>query len=510
MSRSRKAFKNVFFSTGSYLIQLLLSMVVRVFFVRYIGREYLGLNSVYASILSTMSIADLGLDTVFIFLLYKPLKMHNFLDIKTILNQYKIVYRYIALMITLIGVMIIPFLPMIIGKQTNLSGIYVIFILYIINAVVGYLNAYKRSLFIADQNSYVVNGVTSGFLILVDVVQVFQIIMYPNPVLYMIIQVAGTFLTNAFISYFAEKKYYEVFLSNSGKLSKHEKKVLFQNGIGGVSNKIGSIVVVSSDNILLSIFTNLVTVGMYSNYTVLTNAITKIMQTISSAITPSIGQLGVEGDSKKNTEIFLELSFVIYTISTFAFFLFYGYITPFVIIWLGKSNTFSNNLTWLVSINLWLSLIRVPSWMFADSFGLQWVQRWKAVFESIINLIMSLVFLIVFNLGIEGVILGTITSTLLTVIWYEPWTVFKHVIPKMNLKKYFYFNLPFLGLVFLFSFIMPQIAKIKFVANITLNTILTSTTSILIITVVYAVLFYKNLFLKKMINRVLILLKKRE
>lgn len=250
MTRSQKAFRNVFFSTGTYLIQLILSMVVRVFFIRYIGREYLGLNSVYSSILSTMSIADLGLDTVFIYLLYRPLKEKNFSDIKTILNQYRSVYRIIALLISILGVILIPFLPSIIGKQSGLSGVYIIFILYIINAVVGYLNAYKRSLFIADQNGYIVNGITSGFVILVNLVQIIQIAIYPSPILYMIIQVLGTVGTNTLISYLVEKKYHEISKEPVGRLKANERKTLIQNGIGGVSNKIGSIVVVSSDRLV--------------------------------------------------------------------------------------------------------------------------------------------------------------------------------------------------------------------------------------------------------------------
>lgn len=501
MTRSQKAFRNVFFSTGTYLIQLILSMVVRVFFIRYIGREYLGLNSVYSSILSTMSIADLGLDTVFIYLLYRPLKEKNFSDIKTILNQYRSVYRIIALLISILGVILIPFLPSIIGKQSGLSGVYIIFILYIINAVVGYLNAYKRSLFIADQNGYIVNGITSGFVILVNLVQIIQIAIYPSPILYMIIQVLGTVGTNTLISYLVEKKYHEISKEPVGRLKANERKTLIQNGIGGVSNKIGSIVVVSSDNILLSIFTNLITVGMYSNYTVLTTALNKVMQTISSAITPSLGQLGVEGNRKQIKEVFLELSFIMYTLATFAFFGFYGFITPFVTLWLGKQNVFDTYLTWLVSINLWLSLIRVPSWMFADSFGLQWVQRWKSVFESIINLAMSLVFLIIFHLGIEGIILGTISSTLLTVIWYEPWTVFQHIIRDLNLRQYFVFNLPFIGLVLTASFLFKFGATITVISNNFMNSILVSIIIFLVLSLLYFFIFYQNKYFRKMVTR---------
>lgn len=66
------------------------------------------------------------------------------------------------------------------------------------NAAVGYLNAYKRALFIADQNGYIVSGITSGFIVLVDILQIIQISIIPSSVIYMIIQVAGTFFLQTY------------------------------------------------------------------------------------------------------------------------------------------------------------------------------------------------------------------------------------------------------------------------------------------------------------------------
>ncbi|WP_054761540.1 lipopolysaccharide biosynthesis protein [Secundilactobacillus collinoides] len=324
-----------------------------------IGREYLGLNSVYASVMSLISIADLGLDTVFVYLLYRPLRGNDYPAIRGVLHLYRQIYRVIAAVIALIGVVLLPFIPQILGGRVSLKGTYVIFVLYVINAVVGYLNAYKRSLLIADQNSYIVNGVSSGILMLVDAAQIVFIVITHDPVGYMVIQVAGTVLTNLIITGIAKRRYTRVFREAHYVIDNQQKRTLWQNGIGGVSNKIGGIVVVSSDNILLAMFTNLVTVGMYSNYTVLTTALTNLMQTVSTAVTPSIGQLGVTSDRQHLKAIFLELSFIIYTLAGVIFCAFYGWISPFVLLWVGASNVFAPLLTWLVATNLWLNLIRV-------------------------------------------------------------------------------------------------------------------------------------------------------
>ncbi|WP_054726489.1 hypothetical protein [Paucilactobacillus hokkaidonensis] len=198
MTRSQKAFRNVLFFHRYLCSSINFIINCSSFFVRYIGREYLGLNSVYASILSVISIADLGLDTVFVYLLYKPLKTKDYSVINGILNLYKVIYRYITVVIVVVGIIIIPFIPSIIGKQVSLPGTYTIYFLYIMNAAVGYLNAYKRALFIADQNGYIVSGITSGFIVLVDILQIIQISIIPSSVIYMIIQVAGTFFLQTY------------------------------------------------------------------------------------------------------------------------------------------------------------------------------------------------------------------------------------------------------------------------------------------------------------------------
>lgn len=501
MTRSQKTVKNVFFSTGAYMLQLLLSMIVRVFFVHDIGREYLGLNSVYASVMSMISIADLGLDTVFVYLLYRPLRGNDYPAIRGVLHLYRQIYRVIAAVIALIGVVLLPFIPQILGGRVSLKGTYVIFVLYVINAVVGYLNAYKRSLLIADQNSYIVNGVSSGILMLVDAAQIVFIVITPDPVGYMVIQVAGTVLTNLIITGIAKRRYTRVFREAHYVIDNQQKRTLWQNGIGGVSNKIGGIVVVSSDNILLAMFTNLVTVGMYSNYTVLTTALTNLMQTVSTAVTPSIGQLGVTSDRQHLKTIFLELSFIIYTLAGFIFCAFYGWISPFVLLWVGASNVFAPLLTWLVATNLWLNLIRVPSWMFADSFGLQWVQRWKAVVEAIVNLGLSLLFLVVFKWGIAGVLLGTILSTILIVLWYEPWTIFNHVIPGMTLGKYARFNLPFLGLFLLASGLYTLNLHYFPVKTMWLQNAAGATGILAVLVIGFLIIFRNNVYFKRMLDR---------
>ena len=69
-------------------------------------------------------------------------------------------------------------------------------------------------------------------------------------------------------------------------------------------------------------------------------------------------------------------------------------------------------------------------------YGLSYEQNKKTITEIILNIILSLYFLSILDLGVAGILLGTIGSTILTCIWYEPYSIFKYGF-KTSSKEYF-------------------------------------------------------------------------
>mgnify|MGYP000585678194 CR=1 FL=1 len=57
------------------VVSIVLGFGVRWVFVRQLGQEYLGVNSVMESVLMILSMAELGIGTSVAFALYKPSRM---------------------------------------------------------------------------------------------------------------------------------------------------------------------------------------------------------------------------------------------------------------------------------------------------------------------------------------------------------------------------------------------------------------------------------------------------
>ena len=73
MSRTTKSIKNIVVAIFCQIMIIIIGFVARKIFILFLSIEYLGLNDLFTSILTVLSLTDLGLGHAMIFSLYKPL-----------------------------------------------------------------------------------------------------------------------------------------------------------------------------------------------------------------------------------------------------------------------------------------------------------------------------------------------------------------------------------------------------------------------------------------------------
>lgn len=137
--------KNIVVGVISKVILLILPFISRMVINRTIGVEYLGLNSLFTSILSVLTLSEMGLSSALVYHMYKPIAEDNKSEISSLLNFYRKAYIFIGTFILTIGLILTPFLPVLIN-DTNFEGvsIYVIYFIQLLNTVLSYyLFAYK-------------------------------------------------------------------------------------------------------------------------------------------------------------------------------------------------------------------------------------------------------------------------------------------------------------------------------------------------------------------------------
>lgn len=158
IDRTHNATRNITSGIALKIYQLLAPFVIRTIMIYCLGMEYVGLNTLFTSILQVLNLAELGVGSAMVYSMYKPIAMDDSKMICALMNLYKIYYRIIGLIILVGGIVIMPFLPNLIsGEIPEDINIYVLYILNLGATVLSYwLYAYKNCLLTAHQRIDVV------------------------------------------------------------------------------------------------------------------------------------------------------------------------------------------------------------------------------------------------------------------------------------------------------------------------------------------------------------------
>lgn len=422
------ALRNSFVGATVFILQMIVGFITRYFFIQFLGVEILGLNGLFTNVLMILSLAELGIGPALVYSLYKPLSLKDNETTISLMAFYKKIYSIIGIIIGVLGVIFIPFLHLILKNNQNIDGIYLYYILFLLNTVVSYFFTYKRSIIIADQNNYIVTLNDFFFWILFEVVGTFILFYYRNYAFYLVFQVLCTIVGNISISIKADKEYpfLKKLKSSNKQLPENLIDEIKKNTLGQFSSKIGYMVVTGTDNILISIFIGLTKVGLYNNYSLIIASLNALVNQVTGSITATIGNFKISSSDEEGINVFKIHIFLCYSIAYFFSAFLLVLINPFIDIWIGHSFRLGFMTVFIMVINFAVGVTRKSSLSFIDAYGLAWFQRHKSIVEAVLNLAFSLFFVGVMDLGLNGILFGTLLSSILVPCWYEPYVLFKY------------------------------------------------------------------------------------
>lgn len=435
-SRTKNSIRNTGMSALAQVVGILLNFVGRTFFIKLLSVEYLGINGLFGNIITILSLAELGVGTAIVYMMYEPIAKGNIAKVAAYNNLFRKIYNFIGCFVFLAGLCVIPFLDDIIKEAPNITeSITIIYILFLINTSVSYFFTYKRSLLIAHQKEYLNSKNVIYFAIIKDIVLIIILLLTSNYYFYLIAQICITFSSNLAISRVADKNFPEIVNQKGCEITKEEKNTIIKNTSGMLCHKIGSVIVSGTDNILISSFVGIATVGVFSNYKLIQNVAVQLISRAVNAVTASVGNLVASTNNDRVYEVFKKLYFLNFTLAFITSVMFYALIDAFITIWIGKEFIIDHFSMMIIATNLFFIQIRVPSQVIINSYGVFWQIKWKSIVEAIINLASSLLFAAVLEMGLKGILLGTIVSTVSTNLWWEPYGAY-HYAMKKPLKEY--------------------------------------------------------------------------
>lgn len=495
--RTKKSIKNVIIAIIMNVLTVIIGLVSQKLFILFLGTEYLGINGLFTNIVSMLGIVELGIGAAIIYNLYEPLAKKDNEKIKSLMKFYKVSYRIIALAVMILGLLLMPFLSKITGTVNINENIYIIYAIYLIDVVFSYCLTYKRSIIYANQENYIINIVHIGYLLILNFLQFLILIYTKNFYLYLIIKVVMRILENLVLTVIANKKYDILIEKDCKKLDIETKKDITKKVKALFFHKIGSYVVLGTDNILLSNIFGIAVVGLYSNYYLIINTLNNFVMQLFAGVTASIGNLLTLKDKKHNFEVYKNIRFFASWLATFFSVSFYLCIQKFIIIWLGKSYLMSTAIVLSLTINMYLTMYRYSITGFKEAAGIFYEDRFMPLFEATINFISSIIFGKL--IGVAGIFIGTILSNLfLHLVSYYKY-IYRKVFKQSSFEYYSYFIKSFVTFIVLLV-LLSSLNNIFIIKNTLLSLLFSAIMSTILVNGILIIINAKSNELKYYLN----------
>lgn len=425
--RTSNSIKNSITATISSVLTMLLGFIAQAIFIRLLGAEYNGLNGLFTNILTLLSFFELGIGNAIVFHLYKPIANDDKEKIKSLMKFYEKAYNIISILIFSFGLLFIPFLDKIVGEVQANVNIYIIYLMFLFNSATSYTLSYRRNIIFANQKNYIINIVHILYIIVLNILQLLSLYITHNYYVYLGIKVICQ-ITENFICYIIAGKLYPILKEkNVRPLDKEIKNDIFSKIKSLIFHKASYSIVCGTDNIIISSFLGVITVGLYTNYNMILGSLNTMFGQIILSTSASVGNLlAVVNDYKKRFSVFKKIRFINFWLATFSGVCILVIMDSFVRIWLGDKYILPIFVLCILVLNYYQKVSRNTYGAFKDSAGIWYEDRFVPLVELILNIVLSIVLLKVF--GLAGVFMGTVLSGL--AIWGYSY-------PKFVYKKLF-------------------------------------------------------------------------
>ena len=483
--RTENTLKSSAVGTTTNILSMLFAFVYRTAFIKILSADYLGLSGLFSNVLSIISLAELGISSAIVFRLYKPLSEGDAESVGRLMNYFKSAYRIMGITVLFLGMLFYPFVDHLVkdpGEVPADISLRLVYLFYLAQTISTYFFAYKQTLLVADQRQYAASfcnfllGIAqySLSLILLLAFRKYLVTLIANTV----VNLVGNYL----ISIWVTKKYPDVFRVREKPEPAIRKEIIGETK-ALLYHKVGTTVLIATDNIVITRWVSLASTGLYANYSLILASLGGILQQMIGSARASIGNAYVELNEKENYIVFKRLLFLNLWVVSGATACLYLLFNEFISAWIGNNMTFGNMTVICFCIQFWLGQIRCIQGAYIESCGLYTKDRIRPFIEAAINLSVSI--LLAIRIGVTGVILGTIISHLATCSWRQPFLLYKYVFKKEKLTDYLFMSVKFI--LFMIAVCMI-INYIKIFAGVRINNLFDWFVEAIIIVLIYCLL----------------------
>lgn len=248
--------------------------------------------------------------------------------------------------------------------------------------------------------------------IVLSSVNLICICVFKNYIVYLTTNILINFLNNVIKSVLVTKRY--PILKEKSKLDSADKSAIYKDVKNLFIGQLSTKVLTSTDNIVISRFLTLLTVGLYDNYVSIQNYVMNFINAMTRSLPSAIASTTVNEEKQYTYRIMKIVTQILFMIATFCSICLFTLSTDFIHLLFGKQYILQDYIILTLSVSFFIQIVKMPLWYTIKGTGLFDKDKYISLAGAISNIIISI--LLVTKIGLVGVILGTILSQLLQYI----------------------------------------------------------------------------------------------
>lgn len=444
--------RNVAVSLLLQFLTILSGFVVPKVIINAFGSDVNGLVSSVTQFLNYITLLEGGLSSVVTASLYKPLQDNDHQKISGIINATERFFKQLSLIYVVYVIAVAFVYPLFVKTQFSYGYVLALVCVLGIGLFIQYFFSLTyRLLLNADRKVYIVSA-AQALLVLLNMVLAVILVKLFDDILIVKLVSALIFILQPIIYRIYVKKHFTL-----DKTVAPDNQALKQRW-DGFGQNIAYFIHNNTDIVIITIFSTLATVSVYSVHLMIVNALKFVFVAITSAIAPSLGKVIAQGDLEKSNKAFDLYEFAVTALATLMFTCGIALITPFISVYtmdIADANYVQPLFAVLLMIAEMIYCFRDP-YISVSYIAGHFRQTAKYAYaEAAINIVLSL--LLVRPLGLIGVAIGTMTAMafrMFAQVWYVKQNILYRPLRIFG-KKFVLFSIFTTGTVLLSSLWIP-------------------------------------------------------
>ena len=412
-SRSKKAFINMYMGFADEIVTLICSLILPRLILTTFGSEYNGLTSSITQFISVIALMKAGIGGVTRAALYKPLAEHDTYAISAIMRQTEKFMRKIAFLFVGFILIFACIYPTLINHDFDfLFSFSLILIISMSTFAQYYFGLSAQMLLYADQRQYIPLIFDIAKTIANTVVAVIIINLGFGIHAVKLGSAAVFVITPILLNVYAKRRY---------KIVKHAESDhdLITQRWDAVGHEVANFINSNTDIMVLTIFTSLGVVSVYTVYHYVIVSIRKVLANFVTGFGAAFGNMYARKEYKAMDENLRIFELIVFSLSSVIYSVAGVMLTPFVMVYttgVKGADYFQPVFGIILTLAGAFSCYRIPYQTITTAVGHYKQTRNGAFAEAGINIVVSIACVVQF--GLVGVAVGTLAAAIFRTIQY--------------------------------------------------------------------------------------------